>query len=276
MNFALTRRPPLTHLLADTAATQEAAIRAIREALDGELGVRFAEALDLIETTTHHRTGRPERIGRVVVSGVGKSGLIARKIAATLASTGTPAYFVHAGEASHGDLGMVTQDDVILLLSNSGETSELRDLLTYAKRFAIPMIALTSNGESTLAKMADVALVYPKWREACPLRLAPTTSTLQQLVIGDMLAIGLMHEAEFSANDFGRFHPGGNLGAQLIRVGEIMHGGDSLPLVPHGTAMGEALIVMSSKAFGCVGVTKEGDLVGIVTDGDIRRHMSAD
>ncbi|MEM8664934.1 MAG: KpsF/GutQ family sugar-phosphate isomerase [Pseudomonadota bacterium] len=275
MNFVSTRRPPMTRLLADTAATQEAAIRAIREGLEGPLGESFDAAMALIEKTTRHAGRGPQRTGRLVVSGVGKSGLIARKIAATLASTGTPAYFVHAGEASHGDLGMVTQDDVILLLSNSGETSELRDLLTYAKRFSIPMIALTGNPTSTLAKMADVALVYPKWREACPLQLAPTTSTLQQLVIGDMLAIGLMHDAEFSANDFGRFHPGGKLGAQLIRVGEIMHAGDALPLVQHDTAMGEALIVMSSKSFGCVGVTRDGGLIGIVTDGDLRRHMSA-
>lgn len=276
MNFVGTVQPPLTRLLADTAATQEAAIAAIREALGGELGDAFAKALSLINGAASRGRARSNRVGRVVVSGVGKSGLIARKIAATLASTGTPAYFVHAGEASHGDLGMVTQDDVILLLSNSGETAELRDVLTYSKRFKIPLIAVTSSPQSTLAGVADVALVYPKRREACPLRLAPTTSTLQQLVIGDMLAIGLMQEANFSANDFGRLHPGGNLGAQLARVSEIMHGGEALPLVRHDTAMSETLIVMSSKAFGCVGVTAGEALVGIVTDGDLRRHMSAD
>jgi len=269
-------RPGLRTLLADVAATQEEAVGEIRAALDGPLGAGFERALDLIARATRRSPKARGRAGRVVVSGVGKSGLIARKIAATLASTGTPAHFVHAGEASHGDLGMVTREDVILLLSNSGETAELRDLLTYAKRFSIPLIAVTGNGESTLARMAAVALVYPRWREACPLRLAPTTSTLQQLVVGDMLAIGLMNEANFSASDFGLFHPGGNLGAQLTRVGDIMHGAEALPLVDRHTAMSEALIVMSSKAFGCVGVVEGALLVGIVTDGDLRRHMSAD
>ena len=274
MALADTLRPSLTELLVETAATQEEAIGAIRHALAGELGERFQNAVDLIAKATRRGSHGKGRNGRVVVSGVGKSGLIARKVAATLASTGSPAYFVHAGEASHGDLGMVTAEDVIVLLSNSGETAELRDILTYTKRFSIPLIAITSNPDSTLASMAHVALVYPKWREACPLGLAPTTSTLQQLVLGDMLAVGLMNEAGFSAGDFGLFHPGGNLGAQLVRVDSIMHSGDALPLVQHDAVMSEALIVMSSKSFGCVGVTKDDKLIGIITDGDLRRHMS--
>ncbi|MEM6763091.1 MAG: KpsF/GutQ family sugar-phosphate isomerase, partial [Pseudomonadota bacterium] len=257
------------------ARAQEAAIGAIREALDGALGNELLAALGLISKATRCTGARGAMVGRVIVSGVGKSGLIARKIAATLASTGTPAQFVHAGEASHGDLGMVTPSDVILLLSNSGETAELQDILTYAKRFNIPLIAMTSNAASTVAEMADIALVYPKKREACPLRLAPTTSTLQQLVLGDMIAIGLMNDAEFSANDFGLFHPGGKLGAQLTRVEAMMHGAHALPLVGRETAMSEALITMSSKAFGCVGVVEGDVLIGIVTDGDLRRHMSA-
>lgn len=274
MTVTAAARPTLESLLVETAETQERAIRAIREALDGPLGARLSEAVDLIATAT--RPAGDAVTGRVVVSGVGKSGLIARKVAATLTSTGTPSYFVHATDASHGDLGMVAREDVILMLSNSGETSELGDLITYAKRFSIPTVAITSDPESTLATMATVALVYPKWREACPLRLAPTTSTLQQLVLGDMLAIGLMSDAKFSASDFRLFHPGGKLGAQLTRVEAIMHKSEALPLVSHDTAMSEALIVMSAKSFGCVGVTRDGKLIGIVTDGDLRRNMSPD
>ncbi len=274
MNVTAQTRIKLRDLLVETAETHEQAIEAIRLALDGPLGRSLAEAVDLIAGATRQGGIAGNGTGRVVVSGVGKSGHIARKIAATLASTGTPAHFVHATDASHGDLGMVTREDVLLLLSNSGETSELGDLLTYAKRFAIPMVAVTADPESTLATMADIAVVYPKWREACPLRLAPTTSTLQQLVVGDMIAIGLMSDAKFSAGDFGLFHPGGKLGAQLMRVEAIMHSGDALPLVAHDTAMSEALIVMSQKSFGCVGVMRDGVLIGIVTDGDLRRHMS--
>ncbi|MEM0906101.1 MAG: KpsF/GutQ family sugar-phosphate isomerase [Pseudomonadota bacterium] len=275
MAATTTLRPPLATLLAETASTQEDAIRAIRDALDGPLGDTFGDALTLMADTVRGTSSPKRRTGRVVTSGLGKSGLIARKIAATLASTGTPSHFVHAAEASHGDLGMVTQHDVIVLLSNSGETTELRDILTYAKRFSIPLIAITGTAQSTLAKMADVALVYPKWREACPLRLAPTTSALQQLVIGDMLAIGLMSEAGFSVGDYSRFHPGGNLGAQLMRVEAIMHRGEALPLVSAHAPMSTALIEMSTKSFGCVGVTNDGRLAGIITDGDLRRHMSA-
>lgn len=276
MTVTASARPTLESLLVDTAQTQEQAIRAIREALDGPLGTRLAEAVELIATATRADGNAASGPGRVVVSGVGKSGLIARKIAATLASTGTPSYFVHASDASHGDLGMVTRGDVILMLSNSGETSELGDLITYAKRFAIPTVAITSDPDSTLATMATVALIYPKWREACPLRLAPTTSTLQQLVLGDMIAIGLMSDAKFSANDFGLYHPGGKLGAQLTRVEAIMHRGEALPLVAHDAPMGEALIVMSAKSFGCVGVVRDERLIGIVTDGDLRRNMAPD
>lgn len=256
-------------LLDETAHTQEEAIAAVRHALRNGLGSAMERALALVEKAT---TSGAER-GRLVVSGVGKSGLIARKIAATLASTGTPSQFVHAGEASHGDMGMVTREDVLLLLSNSGETAELRDLLVYSKRFSIPVIAITGSPASTLSEMSDVALVYPNVREACPLRLAPTTSTLQQLVIGDMLAIALMRDG-FSASDFGLFHPGGKLGAQLVTVDGLMATGDALPLVAEHAPMSDALVEMSRKGFGVAGtVDADGHLTGIITDGDLRRSM---
>jgi len=250
-----------------TLLKEQQGLEKIIAALDGPFGQAFEKAVDLIEKTT----------GRVILSGVGKSGHIGRKIAATMASTGTPAQFIHATEASHGDLGMVTRQDLILVLSHSGETSELKDLLVYSRRFNVKLIAITSNSDSTLARAADIALCMPKAPEACPRGLAPTTSTTMQLAIGDALAIALLEAKGFSAHDFHQFHPGGKLGAALTHASEIMHKGKALPIVTSDTIMSDALIVMTEKAFGCVGVVnKEGKLAGIVTDGDLRRHMGSD
>jgi arabinose-5-phosphate isomerase len=204
---------------------------------------------------------------------MGKSGHIARKIAATLASTGTPSLFVHPGEASHGDLGMITADDCVLALSNSGETRELGDLIEHCRRFKVPLIGITSRGESTLARQSDVALVMPAAEEACPNGLAPTTSTTMSLVLGDALAVALMKRRGFEASDFRVFHPGGKLGARLKYVRDLMHRGDELPLTAPETSMSDAILTMTEKRFGCVGVLENGTLTGIVTDGDLRRHM---
>ena len=215
--------------------------------------------------------------GRIIVTGMGKSGHIGRKIAATLASTGTPAFFVHPGEASHGDLGMITPDDVIMALSWSGETVELRDLIDYSRRFRIGLIAITANAESTLGAAADVALELPHAREACPHNLAPTTSSLMQLALGDALAIALLETRGFTALDYQILHPGGKLGAMLRFVRDIMHDRAAMPLVCLGTPMSAAIVEMSAKSFGCVAITDRDDrLVGIITDGDLRRHMRAD
>jgi len=215
--------------------------------------------------------------GRIIVTGMGKSGHIGRKIAATLASTGTPAFFVHPGEASHGDLGMITADDVIMALSWSGETVELRDLIDYSRRFRIGLIAITANAESTLGAAADVALELPHAREACPHNLAPTTSALMQLALGDALAIALLETRGFTALDYQILHPGGKLGAMLRFVRDIMHDRAAMPLVCLGTPMSAAIVEMSAKSFGCVAITDRDDhLVGIITDGDLRRHMRAD
>jgi len=211
--------------------------------------------------------------GRIIVSGMGKSGHIARKIAATLASTGAPALFLHPGEASHGDLGMVTGGDVCLLLSNSGETRELSDLIQYTRRFHIPMIAITRVGDSTLARQADVALILPNMPEACAIGMAPTTSTTCALALGDALAVALMEERGFAADAFHVFHPGGKLGAQFLRVSDVMHVGDALPVVKPDTSMGETLIEMSAKGFGIAAVTEDGILRGVITDGDLRRNL---
>ncbi|MCE5973178.1 KpsF/GutQ family sugar-phosphate isomerase [Sinirhodobacter sp. WL0062] len=210
--------------------------------------------------------------GRVIVSGMGKSGHVGRKIAATLASTGTPAQFVHPAEASHGDLGMVTRDDVALVLSNSGETPELADLIAHTRRFQIPLIGVASRPDSTLLKQADVALVLPRATEACGTGNVPTTSTTMTLALGDALAVALMDHRKFTPEHFRTFHPGGKLGAKLSKVADLMHG--DMPLVPEATPMSEALLVISQKGFGVVGVTdSEGRLSGIITDGDLRRHM---
>jgi arabinose-5-phosphate isomerase len=212
--------------------------------------------------------------GRVIVSGMGKSGHVARKIAATLASTGTPALFVHPAEASHGDLGMITRDDVVLLLSNSGETPELADLIAYTRRFRIPLVAVARDPDSTLMRQADVGVVLPPAPEACPVGLAPTTSTTMTLALGDALAVALMEHRRFTPEDFRGLHPGGRLGARLAKVEDLMHAGDEMPLIGPGEPMSEALLEMSRKGFGVVGVVDDGELIGIVTDGDLRRHMA--
>src|ERR1700704_1588115 len=242
-------------------------IAAITAALQSDLGGPFGEASKLILSAK----------GRLIVTGLGKSGHIARKIAATFASTGTPAFFVHAAEASHGDLGMITADDVILALSWSGEQPEMKNLVTYAKRFRIPVIAMTADRDSTLSQASDVALTLPKTREACPHNLAPTTSALMLLALGDCLAIALLEGRGFSSVDFSVLHPGGKLGAMLKHIRDLMHSGDAVPLKPLGTRMSDALVEMSSKGFGCVGIVDaRGSIVGIVTDGDLRRHMRPD
>ena len=212
--------------------------------------------------------------GRVIMSGMGKSGHIARKIAATLASTGTPAYFVHPAEASHGDLGMITPADVCVVLSNSGETSELSDIIAHTRRFGIPLIGVASRPDSTLLKSADIALVLPDAPEACAIGMAPTTSTTMTLALGDALAVCVMQKRNFRPVDFKVYHPGGKLGAQLLTVTALMHAGEAVPLIGDQAAMGEALLVMTAKSFGVVGVTDAGGaLIGIITDGDLRRHM---
>jgi arabinose-5-phosphate isomerase len=242
-------------------------VSAISTSLDGPLGLAFTETVDLIRQAK----------GRVIVTGLGKSGHVARKIAATLASTGTPAFFVHAAEASHGDLGMITQDDVIIALSWSGEQPEMKNLVNYSKRFAIPMIAVTANAASPLGEAAQIVLELPKAREACPHNLAPTTSSLMQAAIGDALAIALLEGRGFTALEFANFHPGGKLGAMLKFVRDIMHTGDAIPIKPLGTKMSDALVEMSSKGFGCVCIVdRGGDIAGIITDGDLRRQMRPD
>jgi len=242
-------------------------IGALAAALRDRLGAPFIAAVDMIRAAT----------GRVIVTGMGKSGHVGRKIASTLASTGTPAFFVHAAEASHGDLGMMAGGDVIIALSWSGETAELKDLTDYSRRFRIGLIAVTANPDSALAKTADVVLAVPQAREACPHNLAPTTSSLMQLALGDALAIALLESRGFTAVDFGLLHPGGKLGALLKLVGDVMHSGASVPLKPLGTRMSDAILEMSAKGFGCVGILDaRGQLAGIITDGDLRRHMRND
>jgi len=211
--------------------------------------------------------------GRVIVSGVGKSGHIARKISATLASTGTPSYFVHATEASHGDMGMLTQADFCLLISNSGETAELRDIVSHTRRFSIAMAAISSKSESTLMHAADYQLNLPQAPEACHIGMAPTTSTTLAIVLGDALAVALMQRRNFSVDDFRIFHPGGKLGAQMATVENLMHIGDSVPVVQHELSMPDTLITMTSKGFGIAAVCKNGQLFGIISDGDLRRNM---
>jgi len=250
-----------------TLEAEASGISAISTALEGALGTAFSEGVELI------RQAR----GRVIVTGLGKSGHVARKIAATLASTGTPAFFVHAAEASHGDLGMITPDDVILALSWSGEQPEMKNLVNYSSRFAIPMIAVTSNATSSLGAAARIVLELPRAREACPHNLAPTTSTLMQSAIGDALAIALLEGRGFTALEFANFHPGGKLGAMLKFVRDIMHTGEAIPVKPLGSKMSDALVEMSSKGFGCVCIVDgNGKIAGIITDGDLRRHMRPD
>ncbi len=237
---------------------------ALDAALDEGLGAALTRSVTLIAGQT----------GRVIVTGLGKSGHIGAKIAATLASTGTPASFVHAAEANHGDLGMITPQDVLMILSWSGETTELAAILAYAKRFEIPIIAMTAGTDSALGRAADAVLALPRADEACPHGLAPTTSTLMQLAIGDALAIALLEARGFTVSDFYRFHPGGKLGASLTQIGEIMHQGDEVPVLPETAYMRQAILEMTRKGFGCVAITNAtGQLSGIITDGDLRRHM---
>ncbi|HZP75095.1 MAG TPA: KpsF/GutQ family sugar-phosphate isomerase [Pseudolabrys sp.] len=250
-----------------TLEVEAGGLNAMAAALRDGLGRSFIAAVELIRSAK----------GRLIITGMGKSGHVGRKIAATFASTGTPAFFVHAGEASHGDLGMITPDDVMLALSWSGETAELKNLIDYSRRFRIGLIALTAAADSTLGKAADVTLVLPDAREACPHNLAPTTSSLMQLALGDALAIALLESRGFTAIDFGVLHPAGRLGAMLKFARDIMHIGKEVPLCPLGTRMAEAIVEMSGKGFGCVGITDaQGTLVGIITDGDLRRHMRSD
>ncbi len=234
------------------------------ELLEAGLDGAFADAVETILAAT----------GRVIVSGMGKSGHVGRKIAATLASTGTPAHFVHPAEASHGDLGMMARGDVALVLSNSGETAELKDLISYTRRYAIPLIGVASNRHSTLLRQADVALVLPRAPEACERGIVPTSSTTMTLALGDALAIALMEHRRFTPEHFRLFHPGGNLGARLAKVRDLMHGTDKLPLAHVGAPMGDVLLKMTEKGFGVAGIVDDdGHLVGIITDGDLRRNM---
>ena len=241
-------------------ALEADALRALSDVLDDG----FVRAVGLLAGVT----------GRVVVSGMGKSGHVARKIAATMASTGTPALFVHPAEASHGDLGMILAGDAVLALSNSGETPELADLIAHSRRFSLPLIGIIGRAESTLARAADVALVLPAAAEACPMGLAPTTSTTMQMALGDALAVALLSRRGFTASDFRVFHPGGKLGARLSRVRDLMHGAAELPLAPPDMPMEAAILAMTARRFGCLGVVgADGVLAGVITDGDLRRSL---
>jgi arabinose-5-phosphate isomerase len=247
-----------------TLRAEKSGLAALEQAMANGLSSAFSEAVDRIGDIS----------GRVIVTGVGKSGHVGTKLAATLASTGTPAFFVHPVEANHGDLGMITPQDAIIALSWSGESSELQGILAYSRRFSILLVALTSGENSTLAREADIVMLLPKSQEACPHGLAPTTSAMMQMAMGDALAVALLEARGFTAIDFKTFHPGGKLGATLSHVGDVMHIGDSVPVVPLGTLIPDAVMMLSKKRFGCVGIiADDGCLAGIVTDGDIARHL---
>ena len=247
-----------------TVATEQAGLAMLSQALADGLAEPFADAVAAIAGIR----------GRVIVTGVGKSGHIGSKIAATFASTGTPAFFVHPVEANHGDLGMITPDDAILAMSWSGESAELRGIVGYSRRFGIPLIALTAGAKSSLAREADVVLALPQAPEACPHGLAPTTSALLQLTVGDALAMALLEARGFTPEDFLGYHPGGKLGATLTHLAKVMRTGDDLPLVPLGTRMPEAVMTLSNKKVGCVVIVDEaGRLAGIITDGDLARNL---
>jgi len=259
--------PDAAQSAARTLDLEREGLEALRGMLDQQMQEPFRVAVAMLAAAR----------GRVIVTGIGKSGHIGQKLAATFASTGTPAFFVHASEASHGDLGMITANDAIVAISWSGESVELGNILTYSRRFKVPLIAITSRADSALAKQSDVVLELPRAREACPHGLAPTTSTTMQLAIGDCLAIALLETKGFTAHDFKVFHPGGSLGASLKFVADVMHTGDELPLVAEDRIMSEALLTMTQKSFGCLGVVDgKGRLVGMITDGDLRRHMGPD
>ncbi|MBT3661422.1 MAG: KpsF/GutQ family sugar-phosphate isomerase, partial [Rhodospirillaceae bacterium] len=241
----------------------DAGATALRALADG-LGAPFIAALDILAATK----------GRVIISGMGKSGHIGNKIAATLASTGTPAFFVHPGEASHGDLGMIMPTDTVFALSNSGETTELADLVAYAARFEIPLIGVTAFADSALARAADVALQLPDSPEACPMGLAPTTSTTMMLALGDAIAVALLERRGFSSADFKILHPGGKLGQRLLKVSDLMHAVEELPLAERSSVMSDVIVLMTTKRFGCAGIVDaDGALIGVITDGDLRRNM---
>lgn len=251
-----------------TVEIETAGLSALREALDGELGQRFEAAIDAILKAQAQG-------GRIIVTGMGKSGHIGRKIAASLASTGALSHFVHPAEASHGDLGMVGSNDVVLALSWSGEAPELADIIAYTRRFEVPLIAITAGAKSALGSAADIALVLPKMAEACPNGLAPTTSTTMQLAMGDCITVALLSLRKFTAQDFRQYHPGGKLGSRLLKVRDLMHSGEAMPLVGEETPLSQAIVEMSSKRYGMTGVVDaEGRLTGIVTDGDLRRAFS--
>jgi arabinose-5-phosphate isomerase len=256
--------PDAAQSAARTLDLEREGLEALRGTLDRELGEPFRLAVAMLAAAK----------GRVIVTGIGKSGHVGQKIAATFASTGTPAFFVHSGEASHGDLGMITPNDAIVAISWSGESVELGNILTYSRRFKVPLIAITSRADSALGKQSDVVLELPRAKEACPHGLAPTTSTTMQLALGDCLAIALLESKGFTAHDFKVFHPGGSLGANLKYVADVMRSGEQLPLVPEGKVMSDALVIMTQRSLGCLGVVDaKGRLVGMITDGDLRRHM---
>lgn len=250
-----------------TLSVEADGLAILKASVHEDLGQALVKAVESIKAAS----------GRVIVTGVGKSGHVGQKVAATFASTGTPAFFIHPTEASHGDLGMITSDDVILALSWSGETVELKSIITYARRFSVSLISITSNRHSALGAQSDVVLELPKADEACPHGLAPTTSTTMQLALGDCLAVALLEAKGFTEHDFKTFHPGGSLGASLKYVKDVMHQGDAMPLTKADELMSETLMVMTSKSFGCVGIVDDdGALIGVVTDGDLRRHMGQD
>lgn len=254
-------------------ADRESAIRTLNTEIEAISGLKDSVALSNLTTALDLMQNAP---GRIIVTGMGKSGHIGRKIAASLASTGTPSFFVHPAEASHGDLGMITEDDVVIAISNSGESRELIDILNYCKRFGIKIIAITKNAQSSLGKAGDVILELPAYEEACPLGLAPTSSTTATLVLGDILTVGLIERKGFSKEDFNLRHPGGKLGSILKRVGDLMHTGQDMPILDENSNMQAVLLEMTSKCLGCVGfINSNGDLTGMLTDGDLRRCLSA-
>lgn len=247
-----------------TLTLENEGLTQLGEELKGRMAVPFSKAVSRLAAVK----------GRVIITGIGKSGHVGQKIAATFASTGTPAFFVHPSEASHGDLGMVTPDDLILALSWSGETVELKPIVIYSRRFNVPLVSMTSRSDSALGAQSDIVLQLPRSKEACPHGLAPTTSTTMQLALGDCLAIALLEAKGFTAHDFKIFHPGGSLGAALKHVSDIMHKDAALPLVGDDVPMAQALVTMTAKSFGCLGILdKKGRLAGVITDGDLRRHM---
>lgn len=258
----------LPHEIESAVCVGQKVLRTEAQALERmaqEMPEDFEAVVDLILSTT----------GRVIVAGVGKSGHIGRKISATLVSTGTPSHFMHATEASHGDMGMITKNDICLVISNSGETSELRDIVAYTRRFGIPMVAISSRADSTLMRAADYRLTLPAAPEACLIGMVPTTSTTLTLALGDALGVALMSQRNFQAEDFRTFHPGGSLGAQMATVSQLMHTSDALPLVATDAPMGDVLLEMTSKSFGIAGVVNEdGKLIGVISDGDLRRNMT--